>query len=285
MRIGAMLIALVVSAPCFAAKSPALAPQGPQVEAQQQAERTPKNQTAAAGDSNARVSEPIALAHKDDSAGHGEKGEKEGTEFYTAFGYKFKITDGLLVLLSCVLAWFTGLLWISTKRLWQETKAIRELSEKELREANRPRLVMTDCTGSVEEITYTILNTGGSPALITEISARLWPPQQRLHAQYPPVPLFEDVGEPVNIKIGVGQMRWIDYRTTDQTMVKEYQGSLGHYQVRRYHKPTDVLAPRLWFIGYIAYTYDGQTRHTWFCRKHDDDNSRFNPDARYERQD
>lgn len=61
------------------------------------------------------------ISDHSDSAKCGEQCEKEGTEFWPPFaGYRFKITDSLLVLFTFILAIFTGLLWRSTKKLWKE---------------------------------------------------------------------------------------------------------------------------------------------------------------------
>ena len=65
----------------------------------------------------------LTIPHNGDSAKRGDDGDEKRTEFWSPLsGYRFKITDSLLVLVTCILALFTGLLWCSTKKLWQEAQ-------------------------------------------------------------------------------------------------------------------------------------------------------------------
>jgi hypothetical protein len=65
-----------------------------------------------------------AVSNGSDAKKKGEQSSVEGTEFWPSFlGFRFKVTDSLLVLFTAVLAVFTGLLWHSTKKLWKETEA------------------------------------------------------------------------------------------------------------------------------------------------------------------
>lgn len=65
-------------------------------------------------------SEQHAIIGDESPSSQQGKTEEEGTEFWPAiFGYKLKITDTLLVAFTFGLTIFTGLLWSSTDKLWQ----------------------------------------------------------------------------------------------------------------------------------------------------------------------
>jgi hypothetical protein len=86
--------------------------QAPRINAQQKAERALKNKQ------NADKRTAVANSH-DPQAETQHRGE-EGTEFWPPFlGWRFKVTDSMLVLFTFVLAVFTGFLWKSTDKLGQ----------------------------------------------------------------------------------------------------------------------------------------------------------------------
>jgi hypothetical protein len=58
-------------------------------------------------------------------------GHEQRTEFWSPFtGIELKITDSLLILVTCVLAIFTGLLWCSTKKLWKEASTASGIAQQ-----------------------------------------------------------------------------------------------------------------------------------------------------------
>jgi hypothetical protein len=61
---------------------------------------------------------PPGTARADNSNGEGEYGGDKGTEFWPVImGFRVKVTDSLLVLVTLALAWFTQRLWKSTDKL------------------------------------------------------------------------------------------------------------------------------------------------------------------------
>lgn len=79
-------------------------------------------------------SSPAAISDGVDST----KNNEQGTEFWSPFhGYHLKITDSLLVFFTLVLAIFTGLLWGSTHKLWEEAKIASATAEKSAKAALR----------------------------------------------------------------------------------------------------------------------------------------------------
>jgi hypothetical protein len=80
----------------------------------------------------------LAISHDSNPAENGEDGDEKGTEFWSPLsGYRFKITDSLLVLFTLVLAVFTGLLWNSTKKLWKEAEAASAIATKSAHSAEK----------------------------------------------------------------------------------------------------------------------------------------------------
>lgn len=61
----------------------------------------------------------------------GQKSENDGTEFWHPFfGFRFRITDSLLVLFTGILAYFTSKLVQSTNRLWEEAKTASNIAKQ-----------------------------------------------------------------------------------------------------------------------------------------------------------
>lgn len=75
------------------------------------------------------ASQAIAVGTRGASAGNERAVVAEGRESFNVWGFSIKITDFLLVIFTGALAWFTYLLWRSTKNLWLEAKDSRSISE------------------------------------------------------------------------------------------------------------------------------------------------------------
>lgn len=68
----------------------------------------------------------------------GALNKENGTEFWPPLnGFRFKVTDSLLVLFTAVLAVFTGLLWFSTNKLWKETQITSNTAKKSAQAAEK----------------------------------------------------------------------------------------------------------------------------------------------------
>lgn len=99
--------------------------------------------------------------------------EGNGTEFWpTLLGYRFKITDSLLVIFTAILAASTILLWISTNRLANETATSINLARNEFLSTHRPRLIIRQCEfkDRLEAdkpiiVLCSIVNIGNTPAI------------------------------------------------------------------------------------------------------------------------
>lgn len=100
----------------LAATSPIAPPQAPQIGTKNESNRAIQNQQQPQPEP--QKSKPIAESNKTNTEHYAEQGKEKGTEFFYLGGLKVKITDGLLVLFTAILAVFTGLLYKSTRGLW-----------------------------------------------------------------------------------------------------------------------------------------------------------------------
>ncbi len=64
------------------------------------------------------------------SESYKKKDEAEGSEYFTFFGIKFRITDAFMVIFNALLVIFTFFLWRSTEKLWIESKNASLASKK-----------------------------------------------------------------------------------------------------------------------------------------------------------
>ena len=174
LRILVFILALTVSFHSWSDQSI----QTPQVKTNQKSESSIQNKQNSDKGKRPLVSEQVTIANSSDPQENSQNGDKEGTEFWPPFyGYRFKITDSLLVLFTGLLTIFTALLWHSTKKLWTETKKTVDLARQEFIASHRPRIIVrgfqiTDRDmpiGKQIGIVFTAQNIGDTEGKIVEV--------------------------------------------------------------------------------------------------------------------
>jgi hypothetical protein len=145
-------------------------PKAPQIEPQQQPERSIKGQQEPTAQPNPADAVPPAVPDghsfptSHEPKPNAQNGGKEGTEFWPPFySYRLKVTDTLLVIVTFLLFGATIALWWSTRRL---VRGAEQTAERQLRayvfpiEAGLKKLNI----GNVPEYRVIIKNTGQTPA-------------------------------------------------------------------------------------------------------------------------
>ncbi len=142
-----------------------LSPKTPQIETKKESKGSIQYQQESHQTKSQPPSTPSAIPNSNDPKKNSEYGNQEGNEFWPPFlGFRFKVTDSLLVLFTAVLAIFTGKLWASTSKL---VTGAEETAKKQLRayisavvESNR------DYDGNVipYETAIVVSNAGQTPA-------------------------------------------------------------------------------------------------------------------------
>lgn len=135
---------------------------------------------------------PVAIPNSSNYTKETQHSQEQGTEFWSLFDYRFKITDSLLVLFTGLLAIFTYLLWCSTKNLWKEAVNASSIAEKSANAALLTAQNMQKTERAYVKMSHTdpgltfrkgetaesygvevkIENCGKTPALVTEARLR-----------------------------------------------------------------------------------------------------------------
>lgn len=152
--------------------------QTPQVNPKQKTESTIQNKQDSNNAENPSKSEQATITNCSDTKKSCQNSSNEGTEFYPSlYGFRFKVTDSLLVLFTAILAIFTGLLWCSTKKLWGTTKDSVDLAREEFIASHRPKIIVRNFgimdgeipNGKPINIFFVAANIGESTGKIVEV--------------------------------------------------------------------------------------------------------------------
>lgn len=190
------------------------------------------------------------------------------------------------------MAIFTGLLWNSTKRLWETTEKSIDLARKEFIAGHRPKLIVrrvslhwNDSLNKITGIEYVVANIGDNPGTIIESNATIhWldihpgfvmPGIGFLPAESPYDDDTQSMGNDT-------------FKTGTSAPFIENTDTINDVSLENTRKEHVILLrpQELYFLGYILYKDEvGTIRRTAFCRLYDYRTMRFyavdDPDYEY----
>lgn len=209
---------------------------------------------------------PAAIPKDNNSIKDTQPSKEEGTESFLLWGYRFKITDVLLVV-------FTALLWSSTRKLWKEAVTASSIAKKSADAAlltaqnmerterayvkmshTDPGLILKEGeTTESYEVEVKIENCGKTPAMVTEARLRFM-----AHDYDNPLPLTIDYTD----SDAAERPSSAFLVPTDYFFIRRGSPMDKHGAIRNHQK-------RLILFGYVDYTdIFGQQHRAGYAREY-----------------